>query len=70
MVEVEEIGHSLPDTYSYEELLNRAGENRKRVYPGQCEGIVIRPVDPVYSQTLGKTLSIKVINNKYLLKEK
>ena len=32
------------------------------------EGIVIRPVTPVHSYTLSGPLSIKVINNKYLMK--
>ena len=33
------------------------------------EGIVIRPVNPVYSKTIGGPLSMKVLNNDYLLKE-
>lgn len=32
------------------------------------EGIVIRPVTPVHSYTLSGPLSMKVINNKYLMK--
>ena len=36
----------------------------------QNEGWVIRPRAPKYSSVLNDTLSIKVINNKYLLKEK
>ena len=36
--------------------------NGKKV-PG--EGIVVRPVEPVYSQTLGKMLSVKIINQHY-----
>lgn len=52
---------------SVEELLERAkgkydsGRNK--------EGIVIRPVKPVYSPTIGGSLSMKVLNNEYLLKE-
>lgn len=33
------------------------------------EGIVIRPIEPVYSKTIEGTLSMKVLNNDYLLKE-
>lgn len=33
------------------------------------EGIVIRPVDSVYSRTIEGPLSMKVLNNDYLLKE-
>ena len=70
MVEVEEIGKNLKSRYpTVDDLLERASENRMHVYPGECEGIVIRPVEPVYSEILGKDLSMKVINNKYLLKE-
>lgn len=33
------------------------------------EGIVIRPTEPVYSPTIEGPLSMKVLNNEYLLKE-
>lgn len=33
------------------------------------EGIVIRPTEPVYSKTIEGPLSMKVLNNDYLLKE-
>lgn len=33
------------------------------------EGIVIRPIEPVYSRTIEGPLSMKVLNNDYLLKE-
>lgn len=33
------------------------------------EGIVIRPISPVYSETIQGPLSMKVLNNDYLLKE-
>ena len=66
MVPVEEIG----DKFTYdtvEKLLSRAkgryeSGNRK-------EGIVIRPVIPCYSKILDAPLSMKVLNNEYLLKE-
>lgn len=69
MVSVEEIGYDLPSVYpTVDSLLERAGQNKVRVYPGECEGIVIRPVTPVYSKTLKTDLSMKIINNNYLLK--
>ena len=66
-VPIEEIGKDLPTKYpTVEALLERADGN----YPngGKKEGIVIRPVKPVYSPTIGAELSMKVVNNKYLLK--
>lgn len=51
---------------SIEALLERADGQ----YPngGKKEGIVIRPTEPVFSKTLSGPLSMKVVNNKYLLK--
>lgn len=66
MVPVEEIGENF--TYdTVEKLLERAKGryecgNRK-------EGIVIRPVIPCYSKILEAPLSMKVLNNEYLLKD-
>ena len=71
MVPIEELGEDLPSVYKDEEaLLGRAGENRCKTYPGTPEGIVIRPTEPVYCEAIGGPLSMKVINNKYLLKSK
>lgn len=66
MVPVEEVGDSFG--YTFEELLDRA----MGLYPAgtQKEGIVIRLKDMTYSQTVRKPLSFKVLNNKFLLKEK
>jgi hypothetical protein len=66
MVPVEEEKEHFPYD-SVEELLERA----KGKYPSGMnkEGIVIRPVEPVYSETIGGPLSMKVLNNEYLLKE-
>lgn len=68
-VPIEEIGENLPAIYpTVEALLERAdGE-----YPngGKKEGIVVRPTIPVYSPTIGTELSMKIVNNKYLLKQK
>jgi len=67
MVPIEERNFDLPNRYpSIDDLLNRAdGE-----YPngGKKEGIVIRPCEPVYCQLIYTNLSMKIINNKYLLK--
>ena len=66
-VPIEEVGYDLPSRYpTVEALLERAdGE-----YPngGKKEGIVIRPTEPVFSPLISASLSMKVLNNKYLLK--
>ena len=67
MVPIEEVGIDLPSKYpTIESLLERADGN----YPnaGKKKGIVIRPTEPVYSKLINTDLSMKVINNKYLLK--
>lgn len=66
MVPVEERGEDLPYR-SVDAFLDRARgfyENGRTK-----EGIVIRPQTPVYSPTLGSSLSMKVINNDYLVKK-
>ena len=68
-VPIEEVGFDLPGKYpTVEALLARADGD----YPngGKKEGIVIRPTKPVYSPTIGTNLSMKVVNNTYLLKQK
>ena len=66
-VPIEEIGSDLPSKYpTVDSLLERAdGE-----YPngGKKEGIVIRPIDPVFNDKISGCLSMKVVSNKYLLK--
>ena len=66
-VPIEETGADLPAKYpTVEALLARAdGE-----YPngGKKEGIVIRPTEPVFSPLISASLSMKVVSNKYLLK--
>ena len=66
-VPIEEVGMDLPTKYpTVNALLDRAdGE-----YPngGKKEGIVIRPTEPVFCPLISGSLSMKVINNKYLLK--
>ena len=67
MVPIEEVGEDLPSKYpTVEALLERAdGE-----YPngGKKEGIVIRTTEPVYCELISGPLSMKVVSNKYLLK--
>lgn len=66
MVPVEECGQDLPYR-SVDELLERA---RGSYENGRTkEGIVIRPQTPVYSQRIGASLSMKVVNNDYLVKK-
>lgn len=69
MVPLEETGNDLTITYmDIEALLLRAGQGEGYNHTTR-EGIVIRPIEPVYSKTLSAPLSMKVINNKYLLKD-
>ena len=66
-VPIEEIGTDFPAKYpTVEDLLERADGN----YPkgGKKEGIVIRPTEPVYCELISGALSMKVVSNKYLLK--
>ena len=67
MVPVEEVGMDLPSKYpTVEALLARAdGEYPKG---GKKEGIVIRPTEPVFCERISAALSMKVVSNKYLLK--
>lgn len=66
-VPVEEIGNDLPSAYpTVESLLARAdGEYPKG---GKKEGIVVRPVQPVFCPLISAALSFKCVNNSYLLK--
>ena len=70
MVPVEEIGSDLVKEYgSVEALLERSAKDPSKIYcGGQPEGIVIRPMVPEYCDLVKGMLSMKVINNKYLLK--
>lgn len=64
MVPVEEFDNDF--SYTAEQLLERA--EGKYSSGKQKEGIVIRPIYQTPSPTTGSWLSMKVINNKYLLK--
>ena len=66
MVPVEERGTIFP-YYSIEELLERA--KGKYASGMNKEGIVISPTEAIYSRTIEGPLSMKVLNNDYLLKE-
>lgn len=68
-VPIEETGVDLPGKYpTVEALLARADG----AYPSgvKKEGIVIRPVEPVFCPLISASLSMKVVSNKYLLKNK
>lgn len=64
-VPIEEIGEQLPYT-TVESLIERA--RGKYASGNDKEGIVIRPQEPIYSRIVEGPLSMKVINNDYLLK--
>ncbi len=66
MVPVEEEGEAF-SYKSVDELLERACG--KYACGSAKEGIVVRPIEPVYSEVLSTSLSFKVINNDYLLKK-
>ena len=66
-VPIEEVGHDLPYVYStVDALLSRAEGDYMN--GGPKEGIVIRSTEPEYNNSISGYLSMKVINNKYLLK--
>lgn len=68
MVPIEEEGIDLPAKYpTVEALLHRAEGS----YPngGPKEGIVIRTTEPEFCTLISGPLSMKIVSNKYLLKE-
>lgn len=66
MVPIEEVEEEFKYK-SVDELLERA--KGKYASGKNKEGIVIRPIEAVYSNTIAGPLSMKVLNNDYLLKE-
>ncbi len=63
----EEIGTDLPSRYpTVEALLARVDGD----YPngGKKEGIVVRPTEPVFCPLISACLSMKIVSNRYLLK--
>ena len=67
MAPIEETGDGLPYA-TVDELLERARGCYSSGVPK--EGIVVRSQEPVYRQIAQGPLSMKVINNDYLLREK
>lgn len=66
-VPIEEVGVDLPSKYpTVEALLARADGD----YPkgSKKEGIVVRPTEPVFCPLISASLSMKIVSNKYLLK--
>ena len=66
-IPIEEVGMDLPSKYpTVEALLARADGD----YPkgGKKEGIVVRPTEPVFCPLISASLSMKIVSNKYLLK--
>ena len=67
-VPIEEVDFDLHSKYpTVESLLERADGNYST--GGRKEGIVVRPTEPIYNSTIGGPLSMKVVSNKYLLKQ-
>ena len=66
MVPIEEVEEEF-QYKSVDELLERA--KGKQASGKNKEGIVIRPIEAVYSNVIAGPLSMKVINNDYLLKD-
>lgn len=67
-VPIEEVDIDLPSKYpTVDALLERADGNYST--GGRKEGIVVRPTEPVYNEIIGGPLSMKVVSNKYLLKQ-
>lgn len=67
MVPIEERGMNLPKKYpDVDALLLRAEGNYSS--GGRKEGIVIRTTEPIYSSLISSNLSMKVVSNKYLLR--
>lgn len=71
MVPIEEQGGNVVARYpTVENILARADESMYTIEKKcKAEGIVIRPIYPVYSPTLGTYLSMKAVSNKYLLEK-
>lgn len=66
MVPIEEVAEVFP----YDDVKSLIERAKGKCISGlNKEGIVIRPVEPVYSDIIAGPLSMKVINNDYLLKE-
>lgn len=72
MVPVTETGDHFDEKYpTVEDVLARADREMYRIgmEKVKAEGIVVRPVEPVYSDLVCGYLSMKAVSNKYLLKK-
>lgn len=68
-VPIEEVDNDLPNKYpTVESLLKRSEGFYKTGSPK--EGIVIRPTNPIFSNTISSSLSMKVVSNSYLMRKK
>ena len=64
---IEEVEMDLPSKYpTVEALLKRADGSYSK--GGKKEGIVIRPTEPVFCSLISASVSMKVVSNRYLLK--
>ena len=66
-VPIEEVDYDLPSKYPNDDAL-QARSDGKYINGKQKEGIVIRTCTPIESKVLDGYISMKVVNNKYLLK--
>lgn len=66
-VPIEEVDTDLPSKYPTVEALLKRADGK---YPngGKKEGIVIRPTESIFCPLISASLSMKVVSNKYLLK--
>ena len=66
-VPIEEVGFDLPSKYpTIDAMLERADGDYPR--GGKKEGIVVRTTEPEFCQLISAPLSMKIVSNKYLLK--
>lgn len=69
IVPIEEIDNDLPSKYPTVEAMLERADGVYTIGGGRKEGIVVRTTEPIYNETIGGPLSMKVVSNKYLLKQ-